>query len=185
MPEAGLVGCSERLSPPQPGAQSSLAFCQRRSQPPLADIEHRTPFFFDPLQRIQIEGGAGQGGQGGQGSFQRRLGQPQGGVLLWLRKDLEGDLCQHTQAAQAADQQFGQVKTRCIFDHLPSPPHQPALPVDKADAEQKVADPAVAIPAGAAQPGRHGAAQGGALVDPRRVEGKVLAVLGQSGSDRF
>jgi hypothetical protein len=96
-----------------------------------------------------------------------------------FREDLKAGLDQHAEPAQTAHHQLGQVKTGGVFDHLAAPTHQPPLPIDKADTDQKVTHAAVAIAPRAAQPGGNRPTERGAMIHQRRIKGQILSILGQ------
>ena len=96
---------------------------------------------------------------------------------------LEGHLADGAVASGAAHQRVVQQEPGGVLDHLPARANEAALAVHHRRADDEVADAAVAIPAGTAQPGGDHAADGGAGVEQRRIERQVLAVLAEHALD--
>ena len=90
------------------------------------------------------------------------------------RKNLEGQLCQGPQSPETANEQFGEIESRRILDHGAPAPDLLPPPIDKANANQEIADAAVTIAPGTAQARGHSAAQRRPAIRQRRIEWQVL-----------
>ena len=99
-----------------------------------------------------------------QGVSLSQLGQRDAQKGRGLRRGLDhqGDLRDHRQASERADQQSREVVAGGILDDAPTRGKYLSRPVDRGQPEKIVANRAEAEPPRAAEVGRHGAADGGA-----------------------
>ena len=117
--------------------------------------------------------------EGRQRVVQSRMGHAQRGVRLRLREDLEAQLDQDAERAQAADHQLRDVEAGGVLHHLAARAHDLARAIHVADAQDEVAHAAVTVASRPAQPRGDRPAQRRARLDQRRVEREELPVLGQ------
>ena len=84
--------------------------------------------------------------------------------------------------AETAEQQMVQVEAGGVLDDLAAAADQAAFAVDEPGADEEIAHPAVVVAARPVQARRHGAADGRAAADERRLEGQRLPVLARGGA---
>ena len=113
------------------------------------------------------------------------MAHSQRGVGLGLREDLEGQLDQDTEGAQAADHQLRDVEAGSVLHHLAARAHDLARAIHVADTQDEVTHAAITVASRPAQPRGDRPAQRCARLDQRRVEREELPMLGQRRGDVF
>lgn len=98
-------------------------------------------------------------------------------------EDLESELAEDAEAAEAADEEFRQVEAGGVFHDLAAEAQKPAGAIDEAHAEDEVALAAKAEPAGAAETGAERAAEGRAGGEQQGIERQILTARGEGGGD--
>ena len=112
------------------------------------------------------------------------IGKPReqhGALALRPGQYLHHHLGQHGQGAEAPAHQLGQIVAGDVLDHPASAAHHLAPPGDGLEAQQVVPRGAGLEAAGAGEIAGQGAAQGGGFTKMGRLEGELLALIGQGG----
>ncbi len=99
------------------------------------------------------------------------------------RKNLEGEFGENAEAAEAADEELGDVEAGDVFDDAAACRDEAAVAVNEANRQDKVADAAEAKATGTAESGGDGPAESRARSAVERGEGEELAPVGEGRFD--